>query len=173
LAAAAYGLHALAALAIILWTPPGFGWKCLIVGSSLAFLALPPMIWRLLECTHQNEGSEHDRKLLNFLVGLWLAYSAIFASPAGAMNNVTLAGAAIAVIVFAAWARQKDPLSWQSSTNIVLAAVLLAVAVVRWGIGVAPLVCFWIILLVGIAVAIVPMWSLLYRPQTARSAASS
>lgn len=110
--------------------------------------------------------------LLNILVGLWLAYSAIFANPAGAMNNVALAGAGVAVIVFAVWARQSDSLGWQSGTNIVLAAVLLAVAVVRWAIGVAPLVCFWIILLVGIAVAIVAMWSLLYRPQTARSAAS-
>src|SRR6516164_611785 len=103
--------------------------------------------------------------LLNILIGLWLAYSAIFANPAGAMNNVALGAGAIAVIVFAVWARQTDPLGWQSGTNIVLAAVLLAVAVVRWAIGVAPLVCFWIILLVGIAVAIVAMWSLLYRPQ--------
>ena len=109
--------------------------------------------------------------LLNVLVGLWLAYSAIFASPAGAMNNLALAAAAVAI--FAVWARQTDPLGWQSGTNIVLAALLLAVAVVRWGIGVAALVCFWIILLVGIAVAIMAMWSLLYRPQTTRSAASS
>ena len=61
-AAAAYGLHTLVALAIIWWTPLGLGWKCLIVGSSLAFLAIPPITWRLLEYTHQNEGSEHDRK---------------------------------------------------------------------------------------------------------------
>jgi len=61
-AAAAYGLHTLVALAIIWWTPLGLGWKCLIVGSSLVFLVLPPMTWRLLECTHQNEGSEHARK---------------------------------------------------------------------------------------------------------------
>ena len=111
--------------------------------------------------------------LLNILVGLWLAYSAIFANPAGAMNNAALAAGAVAVIVFAVWARQTDSLGWQSGTNIVLAAVLLAVAVVRCAIEVAPLVCFWIILLVGITVAIVAMWSLLYRPQTARSAASS
>lgn len=42
--------------------------------------------------------------LLNVLVGLWLAYSAIFANPAGAMNNVALAAAAVAVIVLAVWA---------------------------------------------------------------------
>jgi hypothetical protein len=42
-AAAAYGLHALAALTIVLWTPLGLGWKCLIAGGSLVFLAIPPM----------------------------------------------------------------------------------------------------------------------------------
>jgi len=111
--------------------------------------------------------------LLNILVGLWLAYSAIFANPAGAMNNVALAAGAIAVIVFAVWARQTDPLGWQSGTNIVLAAVLLVVAVLRWLIGVAPLVSFWVVLLAGIAIAIAAVWSVLYRPATARTAASS
>jgi len=111
--------------------------------------------------------------LFNILIGLWLAYSAIFANPAGAMNNVALAAAAIAVIVFAVWARQTDPLGWQSGTNIVLAAVLLVVAVLRWLIGVAPLVSFWVVLLAGIAIAIAAVWSVLYRPATARTAASS
>jgi hypothetical protein len=54
-AAAAYGLHTLVAVVIILWTPLGLGWKCLIVGSSLAFLAIPPITWRLLQHTHDNE----------------------------------------------------------------------------------------------------------------------
>jgi len=61
-AVAAYGLHVLAALAIALWTPLGFGWKCLIVGSSLAFLAIPPITWRLLQHIHDNERSAHDRE---------------------------------------------------------------------------------------------------------------
>lgn len=111
--------------------------------------------------------------LLNILVGLWLAYSAIFSNPAGDMNNAALAAGAVAIIVFAVWARQTDPMGWQSGTNIVLGVVLLAAAALRWAIGVAPLVCFWMILLVGIAVAIVAMWSMLYRPDTARSPASS
>jgi len=111
--------------------------------------------------------------LLNILVGLWLAYSAIFANPAGAMNNAGLAAGAVAIIVFAVWARQTDFLGWQSATNIALAAVLLVLAVLRWVIGVAPLVSFWVILLVGIAVAIAAMWSMLYRPEAARSAQSS
>jgi hypothetical protein len=53
-AVAAYGLHTLAALTIILWTPLGFGWKSLIVGSSLVVLAIPPMTWRFLQHTHRN-----------------------------------------------------------------------------------------------------------------------
>jgi hypothetical protein len=53
LAITAYGLHALAALTIILSTPLGFGWKSLIVVSSFAFLAIPPMTWRFLRHTHQ------------------------------------------------------------------------------------------------------------------------
>jgi hypothetical protein len=111
--------------------------------------------------------------LLNILAGLWLAYSAIFANPAGNMNNTSLAVVAVAVIAFAVWARQTDRMRWQSGTNIALAAVLFVVAVVRWVIGVAPLVCFWIILLTGIAVAIAAMWSMLYRPAPAQSRALS
>ena len=57
-----YGLHTLVALTILLWTPLGIGWKCLIVGSSLVFLALPPLTWRLLQRTHDNERSEHGRE---------------------------------------------------------------------------------------------------------------
>jgi hypothetical protein len=53
LAAAAYGLHGVAALIILLCTPLGLGWKCLVVGSSLAFLALPPITWRFLEHSHR------------------------------------------------------------------------------------------------------------------------
>jgi hypothetical protein len=54
LAIAAYGLHALAALIIILSTPLGSGWKSLIVVSSSVFLAIPPMTWRFLRHTHQD-----------------------------------------------------------------------------------------------------------------------
>jgi hypothetical protein len=107
--------------------------------------------------------------LLNILLGLWLAYSAIFANPAGALNDAALASGAAAVIVCAVWARRTDGMGWPSGTNIVLGATLLLLAALRWTMGVAPLVCFWIILLVGIAVAIAAMWSMLYRPETARS----
>jgi len=110
--------------------------------------------------------------LLNGLVGLWLVYSAIFATPAGNMSNTGLAIAGVAVIVLAAWARQTDPLGWYSATNLVLGAVLLLEAAVRRAVAVEPLVSFWSILLIGIAVAIVALWSLLYRPDGARSPAA-
>jgi hypothetical protein len=51
-ATAAYGLHALTALIIILGTPLGAAWKCLIGGSSLVILVIPPMTWRFLQHSH-------------------------------------------------------------------------------------------------------------------------
>ena len=50
-----YGLHGLAALAIVGWTPLEVGWKGLIVASSIAFLAIPPITWRYLQRTHETE----------------------------------------------------------------------------------------------------------------------
>jgi hypothetical protein len=109
--------------------------------------------------------------LFNVLIGLWLAYSAIFAIPAGNMSNIWLAVSGIAVMVFAAWARRTDPAGWQSATNLVLGAVLLLEAAARWAVAVASLVSFWSVLLLGIAIAIVALWSILYRPEVTRSPA--
>jgi hypothetical protein len=50
-----YGLHSLTAIAIVAWTPLQVGWKGLIVASSVAFLAIPPIIWRFLQLTHETE----------------------------------------------------------------------------------------------------------------------
>jgi hypothetical protein len=50
-----YGLHGLTAIAIVAWTPLQIGWKGLIVASSAAFLAIPPITWRFLQRTHENE----------------------------------------------------------------------------------------------------------------------
>ncbi len=54
-AAVVYGLHALAALAVIMRTPLGMGWKCLILASSLIFLAIPPIAWQFLQNIHESE----------------------------------------------------------------------------------------------------------------------
>ncbi len=106
--------------------------------------------------------------ILNVLVGLWLAYGAIFSTPAGNINSAALAGGGVGAILFAAWARRTDRMRWQSGSNIVLGAILLVVAGAHWAFGLAPLVCFWIVLLSGIAISILAMWSMLYRPDAAR-----
>jgi hypothetical protein len=104
---------------------------------------------------------------------LWLAYGAIFSNPPGNLDTGRLALTAGAAIIFAAWARQSDRLKWQSGSNIVLGAILPVTAGARLAVGVAPLVCFWIVLLSGIAVAIPAMWSLLYRPETGATSRTS
>ena len=50
-----YGLHILTAIAIVTWTPLQVGWKGLIVASSAAFCAIPPITWRFLQRTHETE----------------------------------------------------------------------------------------------------------------------
>ena len=50
-----YGLHGLTAFAIVAWTPLQVGWKGLIVASSGAFLAIPPITWRFLQRTHETQ----------------------------------------------------------------------------------------------------------------------
>jgi hypothetical protein len=111
--------------------------------------------------------------ILNVAVGLWLAYSAIFSTPPGNVAGARLALTAVAAIIFAVWARRSDRMTWQSGSNIVLGAVLLVTAGVRRAVALAPLVCFWVVLLSGIAVAIMAMWSLLYRPETAATSHAS
>jgi hypothetical protein len=39
----------------VVWTPLEIVWKGLIVASSVAFFAIPPITWRYLERTHETE----------------------------------------------------------------------------------------------------------------------
>jgi hypothetical protein len=50
-----YGLHGVAAIVIVAWTPLQVGWKGLILASSAAFLVIPPLTWRFLRHTHETE----------------------------------------------------------------------------------------------------------------------
>jgi hypothetical protein len=50
-----YVLHGITALAILIWTPLEVVWKGLIVASSIAFFAIPPITWRYLQRTHETE----------------------------------------------------------------------------------------------------------------------
>jgi hypothetical protein len=110
--------------------------------------------------------------LATILVGLWLAYRVIFSLPAGDVNQMELAAAGVALIVLALWARRTDSMSWHSGTNIVLAVIILLLAATHRVVGVDPLVSFWMILLIGITVAIAAMWSILYRPEIVQAAGS-
>jgi len=98
------------------------------------------------------------------VIGLWLAYSAIFSTPAGEMNNLQLAIAAAVIVVCGVIARLSDKMSWPGTTNIVLGLVLGLLAGVRAYSAQTPMAPFWTILLCGIAVAIAAFWSILYRP---------
>jgi hypothetical protein len=71
------------------------------------------------------------QSLVGVLLWLRLAYSAIFANPAGDMNIAALAASAVAVLACAVWARRTDPMDWPSGTDLVLGAVLLVVAMDR------------------------------------------
>ena len=106
------------------------------------------------------------------LIGLWLVYRAIFSVPAGNMSENELIAAGVAVILLALWARRTDLMSWHSWTNIVLAAIILLLATARRMVDVDPLVSFWMILLIGITVAVAAMWSILYRPNIVQATGS-
>ena len=102
--------------------------------------------------------------LLTILIGLWLAYRAIFSVPAGDLSQIEMMAAGVAVILFALWARWTDHMGWQSATSISLGALILVLAALQRTVGLKPLVSFWMILLIGITVAIVAMWAMLHRP---------
>ncbi len=106
------------------------------------------------------------------LIGLGLVYRAIFSVPAGDMSQIELTAAGVAVILLALWARRTDFMSWHSWTNIVLAAIILLLAAAHRVFGVEPLVSFWMVLLIGIAVAVTAMWSIMYRPNIVQAAGS-
>jgi hypothetical protein len=110
--------------------------------------------------------------LATILIGLWLAYRAIFSLRAGDVNQMELAAAGVALILLALWARRTDSMSWHSGTNIVVAIIILLLAAAHRVVGVDPLVSFWMILLIGITVAIAAMWSILYRPEIVQAAGS-
>ena len=52
---ASYALALALALAIAVISPLDFGWKLLIIGSALAYAAIPPITLRYLERLHADE----------------------------------------------------------------------------------------------------------------------
>jgi hypothetical protein len=66
--------------------------------------------------------------LLTVLIGLWLAYRAIFSVPAGDLSHIEMMAAGVAVILLALWARRTDVMGWNSGTNILLGTLILVLA---------------------------------------------
>jgi hypothetical protein len=100
------------------------------------------------------------------LIGLSLAYRAIFSIPAGNLSQIEMLAAGIAVILLAVWARRTDLMGWPSGTTIVLGVIILLLAATHRTVGVDPLILFWMLLLIGVTTAIAALWSILYRPDT-------
>ncbi len=61
-ATALYGLQLLVALAILASTPLAPGWKGLILASTGAFRAVPPLAWRFLQRIHENREAGDGRQ---------------------------------------------------------------------------------------------------------------
>ncbi len=61
-ATAVSGLQVLVAVAILAATPLALGWKGLILVSTGAFRAVPPLAWRFLQHIHENRESKDGRQ---------------------------------------------------------------------------------------------------------------
>lgn len=102
--------------------------------------------------------------LLNTVVGLALAYAAIFPDSIGAGRERLVLGAAIATILLALWARRSDAAHWQSSTSIAAGALLALIMVMHQAVPMSPVLLFWCVLWAGLVPAVVSLWAALYRP---------
>ena len=107
--------------------------------------------------------------LLNTLIGLWLAYVAIFPHAAGMDRDRVALLAAIAMIGLALWARRSGATPWQSTIALTTGALLAALIIAHQLVHVSDVLMFWGVLWAGLVCAIVSLWAALYRrPQDAR-----
>ena len=109
--------------------------------------------------------------LLNTLVGVWLAYVAIFPHATGMDRDRVALLAAIAMIGLALWARRSGATPWQSTIALTTGALLAALIIAHQLVHVSDVLMFWGVLWAGLVCAIVSLWAALYRPpQDARLA---
>jgi hypothetical protein len=102
---------------------------------------------------------------LNTLLGLWLAYVSIFALSSAVTAPWRFIVAALVIIALAVLARRSDYSRWQSTTNIILGLVLALLMLAEYVIAVPTLVLFWLILWIGLTVASLALWAVLYHPE--------
>ncbi len=101
--------------------------------------------------------------LINFVLGLFLVYLAIF-SPVSITTGIgPLLIAAAAIFVLAFLARRSDHHPWQNTVNMGL-AVILGITTLAQLIGL-PSAEFWGAIWIGIAVSMLALWAVLYRPK--------
>jgi hypothetical protein len=103
--------------------------------------------------------------LLNTLLGLWLAYVAIFPASISARFPWLLAAAALTAAL-AFWARRSDHSVWQSTATIIAAVALALLLTVSWLWAASPILMFWGVLWAGLVSATFSLWAALYRPAT-------
>lgn len=108
--------------------------------------------------------------LLNTLLGLWLAYIAIFPATIGAHYHRWLFGAAIITAALAFLARKGDYAPWQSTLTIMAAGVLVVIAGADRFLVSSPVLLFWGVLWVGLVSATMSLWAALYHPEDAAPA---
>jgi hypothetical protein len=102
--------------------------------------------------------------LLNTLVGLWLAYMAIFPEATGADRDTLVLIAAAGTIVLALWARRSDASAWHSSTTMTTGMLLAFLDIAHQLMHVSDVLMFWGILWAGLVSSTVSLWAGLYRP---------
>ncbi len=101
--------------------------------------------------------------LLNMLVGLGLAYAAIFPSALGTSSDRFGLIAAVVMIILALWARRSDLSPWQSTTTIATGVLLAVLTIAHQLVQVSNVLMFWGILWAGLISATVSLWAALYR----------
>jgi hypothetical protein len=104
--------------------------------------------------------------LLNTLLGLWLAYVAIFPASIGEQRYRWLLAAAAVTAALAFWARRSDFSTWQSTATIISALALAVLLTVSWLWAASPDLMFWGVLWAGLISATFSLWAALYRPTT-------
>src|SRR5262249_62213177 len=102
--------------------------------------------------------------LLNTLVGLGLAYAAIFPDAAGTGHDRVVLIAAFGTIMLALWARRSDASAWQSTTTIIAGALLAFLELANQFMHVSDVLMFWGIFWAGLISSTVSLWAALYRP---------
>jgi hypothetical protein len=105
--------------------------------------------------------------LLNTLVGLWLAHTAIFPNVAGAGRDRLILIAAIVTIALAAWARRSNASTWQSTVAVATGVLLAPLVVAHQLTHISDVLMFWGVLWAGLVSATVSLWATLYRPSEA------